>query len=174
MKKREILFVDGYNMIGAWSELNRLMRQGDTQEARDRLLFELSNYGKYRNWQVIVVFDAQHVPGVTTSFDYANLQVVFTESGETADTYIEREVGQYIRAWNRVMVATSDMAEQWLIFQKGALRQSAQELWIDIQHAKQQIQEDIRTHYDAMIRRYSPWQVEQLEQLDRLRYDLNQ
>lgn len=111
MKKADILFVDGYNMIGAWAELNQLMRQGDTQEARDRLLFELSDYGKYRNRQIIVVFDAQHVPGVTTSFNYANVQVVFTESGETADTYIEREVESYIRVWNRVVVATSDLAE---------------------------------------------------------------
>lgn len=173
MKKQDILFVDGYNMIGAWPVLYPLMHDNQMKEARDQLLFLLSNYGKYRDIRIVVVFDAQHVPGVTQAFDYANVQVVFTEGGETADTYIEREVGRYISVHHRVVVATSDMAEQWLIFQRGAMRQSANELWLEIQYAQQEIQSDIRHHYDRMIRRHSPWQLEQYAQLEKLRRELN-
>lgn len=174
MKKSYILFVDGYNLIGAWEKLYELQRQDRLSQARDLLLFELSNYAQYRDYRVIVVFDAHLVPGVTSTFDYANVQVVFTAKEETADIYIEREVSQYMGPLNRVTVATSDATEQWLIFQRGALRQSAQELLIDIQLVKEQVRQDIRRHYHHVTRRKSPWQQEQMEQLARLRYELSQ
>ena len=173
MKRKKILFVDGYNMIGAWPNLSQLQRLESIQSARDLLLFELSNYRKYKGIdKLIVVFDAQLVPGLSQSFEEYELLVVFTQEGETADTYIEREVQLYINPLNLVRVVTSDAAEQWMIFQYGALRMSAQELFIDIQASKQEIKTDVRRHYDKMLRRRSPWQVEQLEVLDQLRQDI--
>lgn len=174
MKRREILFVDGYNMIGAWPELDHLKKRDEIQAARDLLLFELSNFRKYRDIDVIVVFDAQFVPGLTTTFEEYELTVVFTEEGETADSYIEREVKHYINALTRVVVATSDAAEQWMIFQQGALRKSANELLMDINYAKAQIRQDVSKHYDSRIRRRSPWKGHHLEQLDRLREEIEQ
>ena len=169
MKRQEVMFVDGYNMIGSWPQLVRLQKRDEIQEARDLLLFELSNYRKYKDIQMIVVFDAQFLPGLTKTYDEYEVQVVFTKEGETADAYIEREVERYINPLNRVNVATSDSAEQWMIFQKGALRKSANELWMDLEHAKRQIKQDVREHYDGKIRRRSPWEVEQLAKLDALR-----
>lgn len=169
MKRQETLIVDGYNMIGAWPELARLQLNDDIQSARNLLLFELSNYRKFKEIQIIVVFDAQFVPGITKTYDQYDLQIVFTKEGETADTYIEREVEQHINPLTRVIVATSNMAEQWMIFQKGALRQSANELLMDIQYAKRQIKQDVRQYYSSKLRRRSPWEVDQLEQLDSLR-----
>ena len=97
---------------------------------------------------------------------------MFTKEGETADSYIEREVNQYITPLNRVVVATSDYAEQWLIFQRGALRQSANELAVEISYTTQQLKTEISTYYNGMLRRRSPWQIEQLADLDRLRREL--
>ncbi|XJS10609.1 NYN domain-containing protein [Aerococcaceae bacterium WGS1372] len=169
MRRREVLFVDGYNMIGAWPELDHLKKRDEIQAARDLLLFELSNYRKYRDIEIIVVFDAQFVPGVTTTFEEYELTVVFTQEGETADSYIERTVKEYINALTRVVVATSDAAEQWMVFQQGALRQSANELLMEINYAKAQIKSDVSTFYDSRIRRRSPWDIDHLEQLDKLR-----
>lgn len=172
MRRREILFVDGYNMIGAWPELDHLKQRDEIQAARDLLLFELSNYRKYRDIEVIVVFDAQFVPGVTTTFEEYELTVVFTQEGETADSYIERTVKEHINALTRVVVATSDAAEQWMVFQQGALRQSANELLMEINYAKAQIKSDVSTFYDSRIRRRSPWDIDHLEQLDKLRQEI--
>lgn len=169
-RKRDILFVDGYNMIGAWSHLHQLMKKDQLALARDLLLSELSNFKKVRGYdEIIVVFDAHLVPGITKKYDEFELQVVFTKEGETADSYIEREVNRYINLTNRVVVATSDYAEQWLIFQRGALRQSAKELSIEVEYTKQQVSKEIKEYYDKMLRRRSPWEVEQLAKLDRLR-----
>lgn len=168
MKKRHYLIVDGYNMIGAWSMLSHL-QQDEIQLARDLLLEELSNYAKYRDIQVMVVFDAHLVPGITTVFDKFELQVVFTADGETADAYIEREVARFVGPLSRVTVATSDMAEQWMVLKQGALRQSAQELELEIRHAKREIAQDIQHHYQRNLRRHSPWRLEQLNQLEWMR-----
>ncbi|GJM71536.1 hypothetical protein HMSSN036_37520 [Paenibacillus macerans] len=40
---RDVLLVDGYNMIGGWPELAELSKR-DLQEARDRLLERLADY----------------------------------------------------------------------------------------------------------------------------------
>ena len=40
--KRQLLIVDGYNMIGAWPELTALKNQERLEEAREALLFRLS------------------------------------------------------------------------------------------------------------------------------------
>lgn len=170
--KQDILFVDGYNMIGAWPELNHLKQRDELGAARDLLLFELSNYRKYRDIQVIVVFDAQFVPGITSSYDEYECTVVFTAEGETADSYIEREVPRYINPLTRVVVATSDAAEQWMIFQQGALRQSAKELLMEVDYAKAEINQDITTYYNQRLRRRSPWTMDHLQQLNQLLYEL--
>ncbi|WP_180764381.1 NYN domain-containing protein [Falseniella ignava] len=170
--KQDILFVDGYNMIGAWPELNHLKQRDELGAARDLLLFELSNYRKYRDIQVIVVFDAQFVPGITSSYDEYECTVVFTAEGETADSYIEREVPRYINPLTRVVVATSDAAEQWMIFQQGALRQSAKELLMEVDYAKAEINQDVTTYYNQRLRRRSPWTMDHLQQLNQLLYEL--
>ena len=49
--------------------------------------------------------------------------MVFTKEDETADSYIERLAGENDRL-TQVTVATSDLAEQWVVFSQGALRTS--------------------------------------------------
>ena len=63
-------------------------------DAREALLHRLSNYAKYEGMEVIVVFDAQLVPGIQQNYKKYQLDVVFTKEDETADSYIERIAGQ--------------------------------------------------------------------------------
>lgn len=51
-------------MIGSWPELVQLKKQDKMADAREALLHRLSNYAKYEGMEVIVVFDAQLVPGI--------------------------------------------------------------------------------------------------------------
>lgn len=136
--KKEVLIVDGYNMIGAWPELIRLKNQDKMDAARDHLLLQLSNYSKYEGVETRVVFDAQLVPGIQKNYTRFSLEVIFTKQGETADSYIERTVGEENLLITQVSVATSDMAEQMMIFQKGASRISARELHKRVTELKKQ------------------------------------
>lgn len=171
--KRQILLVDGYNMIGAWPELTLLKNQEKLGDARDLLLFKLSNYAKYEGIDVIVVFDAQLVPGIQQEYRKYQLSVVFTKTDETADTYIERVAGSLMSRLTQVTVATSDLAEQWLVFSKGALRKSANELHQDIQLTNKKIEKEAHSFRLANAHRNSAWDVDQLNKLQQLLKDLS-
>lgn len=120
--KKQLLIVDGYNMIGALPELVQLKKQERLEDARELLLSRLSNYAKYEGLEIIVVFDAQLVPGIQQTYKKYLLTVVFTKEDETADSYIERLAGEKNDRLTQVTVATSDLAEQWVVFSQGALR----------------------------------------------------
>ncbi len=66
--KKQILIADGYNIIGNWPELNKLKQNDHLADARDRLLQILSEYRKFREIEVILVFDAMYVPGIKQSY----------------------------------------------------------------------------------------------------------
>ncbi|WP_161878108.1 NYN domain-containing protein [Alkalibacterium sp. MB6] len=155
--KKEKLYVDGYNMIGSWPDLVKLKNMDKMADARDYLLHELSNYSKYEGIEVVLVFDAQLVPGVQHRYDKFDVTVIFTSEGETADSYIERSVGEENLILTHVMVATSDLAEQWMIFQKGASRKSANELYKDIKRTKKNIAIDATVYRMNQYKRNSPF-----------------
>ncbi|WP_035050849.1 NYN domain-containing protein [Carnobacterium pleistocenium] len=170
--RKELLIVDGYNIIGAWPHLVKLKNQDKMEDARDSLLHELSNYQKYTGIKIRVVFDAQFVPGLQQSYQKYQLSVIFTKEGETADSYIERIVGIENTIVTQVTVATSDLAEQWVVFQKGALRKSANELFNDVKRIKKAIEADTQEYRLQSYRRNSPWSHDQLNNLEKLRDDL--
>lgn len=172
MLKKQVLFVDGYNMIGAWENLSLLKKQEKLEEAREELLRELSNYAKFEGIEILVVFDAMNVPGITKSYDKYQLTVIFTKEDETADSYIEREAGKNNNALTQVSVATSDLAEQWVVFSQGALRVSARELYQRVQSAKKNITQVQKASYNRELRRNTPWNQEQLSELGKMRRDL--
>lgn len=170
--KKQLLIVDGYNMIGSWPELVALKKQDKMADAREALLHRLSNYAKYEGLEVIVVFDAQLVPGIQQNYRKYQLEVVFTKEDETADTYIERIAGELNTRLTQVTVATSDLAEQWVIFSQGALRTSAYELYKTIKKTEKNITQDNINMRFIDFRRNSPWNDEQLHKLSKKLDDL--
>ena len=100
-----LLFVDGYNVIGAWRELQQNSLAID--EARDRLIALLEDYAGYTAQDVILVFDGHLGDRPVSSVDRRHtLTVVFTKHGQTADQYIERACGQ-VPPYREVRVATA-------------------------------------------------------------------
>ena len=134
----EYLLVDGYNIIFAWNELQRLAAQ-DIAAARGALIDILANYQGFRKCRVIVVFDAYKVKGNPGSVQTVHgIKVVYTKEAETADTYIERATYE-LRRERRVRVATSDGPEQVIILGHGALRVSARAFHAEVEAAEGQI-----------------------------------
>ena len=134
----EYLLVDGYNIIFAWDELQRLAAQ-DIAAARGALIDILANYQGFRKCRVIVVFDAYKVKGNPGSVQTVHgIKVVYTKEAETADTYIERATYE-LRRERRVRVATSDGPEQVIILGHGALRVSARTFHAEVEAAEGQI-----------------------------------
>ena len=59
-------------------------------DAREALLHRLSNYAKYEGMEVIVVFDAQLVPGIQQNYKKYQLDVVLRKKTKRL-TVISRE-----------------------------------------------------------------------------------
>ena len=130
--QREILLVDGYNIIFAWDELKQLSRD-NLDAARDRLKDILCNYSGVTGKDVILVFDAYRVPGGAGSVEkYLNIYVVYTKEAQTADAYIEKTTYQ-AKGVPRIRVATSDGPEQAVVLGNRALRVSAREFLREVE-----------------------------------------
>mgnify|MGYP002511776972 CR=1 FL=1 len=145
MKKKNILLVDGYNVIGAWAEL-REMKKERLEEARNLLIERMAEYKAYTGWRVIIVFDAYLTRGIESKLKQYDVEVLFTRENETADERIEKFVSELIERRVQIHVATSDYTEQWVIFAQGALRKSARELEIEMKNIMASIAGEVRNY----------------------------
>ena len=135
---KEIILVDGYNIIFAWDTLTKIAKVS-LVDARDSLIRMLSNYAGYRKIDIIVVFDAYLVRGGVGSCERAGeIYVVYTKEKETADAYIERTSVDLAKDYY-VRVATSDAIEQMIILGAGAYRVSAREFEREILNVEEEI-----------------------------------
>ena len=141
---KPLLVVDGYNIIGAWSEAER---QGwSIDESRDELTRMLEDYAGYADEEIVLVFDGYLSDRRVRSEEArGQVQVVFTRHAETADSYIERLVAQTPK-YRQVRVATSDGLEQSQVLSTGAIRMTSREL---LRELRQMRAEGLNTHRQA-------------------------
>ena len=131
------LLVDGYNIIGAWSSLQQTCKKYDLDAARHELIEALINYSSFQGFETQVVFDAhyQNTRGYRQAYT-SNLSAYYTDFAETADTYIEKTCASHQRQplglSTRLIVATSDRAQQLTVVGYGAEWMSAQHLNKDV------------------------------------------
>ncbi len=132
------LLIDGYNMIFAWKDLKEIAQESlDT--ARALFINKVCNYRAMRDENVIIVFDAYKVPGNIREIEtHHGVSVIYTKEAETADSYIEK-TSKILSKNYRVKVATSDNAEQVIVFGNGAYRISAPDFEKDVLNAENEM-----------------------------------
>ena len=125
-ERKELLVIDGYNVIYAWDELKALAAE-HLDTARRRLEEILLNYHGFTGSDVVLVFDGYAVrgnPGEKQS--EGGIRVVYTKENESADLYIQRllhDIGK-----NRaVRLVTSDNLIRLSALGSGIARTSARE-----------------------------------------------
>lgn len=143
-KGPEYLLVDGYNIIFAWDELNK-MAKDNLDLARNTLINILCNYQGFRQCNLILVFDAYKVKGNHREVEkIGGINVVYTKEAETADMYIEKTAHQLGRN-NKVRVATSDNVEQLIILGNGGIRVSAADFHEEVKLVEKAIRDIIES-----------------------------
>ena len=136
--RKNLLVVDGYNLLFAWPELKELAEL-DIGMARQRLIEILGNYATFKSLELVLVFDgyrARGNPGEKSQSQ--NIQIVYTKEGQTADGWIEAFAAQ-IGSNYTARVVTSDSLVQLSIFRSGLLRMSARELRESVENTQGQI-----------------------------------
>ncbi|MBR1476602.1 MAG: NYN domain-containing protein [Lachnospiraceae bacterium] len=137
---KDILLVDGYNIIFAWQELKELS-EINMDSARDALIDKMCDYQGMTGVELILVYDAYKVKGnIGSENKYKNIYVVYTKEAQTADQYIERTVHE-LKGKARIRVATSDRLEQMIIWGDGAFRVSAREFEEEFKRTKEEYRE---------------------------------
>ncbi|HAG08377.1 MAG TPA: NYN domain-containing protein [Desulfotomaculum sp.] len=139
---KNYLIVDGYNIIYAWPELEKI-KNASLESARNRLIEILVNHAALSDERVFIVFDAYKVKEGSQHREPINnkITVFYTQEGETADTLIEKLVGQLTREKASVAVVTSDYNIQHIIFGQGASRLTPRELRARVKQAQAEIKE---------------------------------
>lgn len=147
-----ILLVDGYNIIGSWSNLKEIRDCDGLEAARQELVEALVNYSSFQGYETQVVFDAHCQNTPTYSEVMTNyLSVWYTDFGQTADTYIEKFCASFhhcklYRPCKRLIVATSDRAQQLTVIGYGAESMSSQQLANDVEFAARRVRRKHRPH----------------------------
>ena len=119
-----MVIIDGYNVIYNWPELKALSDE-KMELAREKLIDKLSSYAAYTGNEVKLVFDGHLVKrGKGSRQKIGGIEVIFTQSGITADQAIEKMIQKTDK---ETYVVTGDEVEQWVIFGRGAWRVTPRE-----------------------------------------------
>ena len=127
-RRLPLLVVDGYNVIygtphyeqlidehagaGALADVAHLSRDpyghDPFDRAREALIADVAAYAQ-GSYDPVIVFDAaQNLSDERPDFSRAEVKVVFSKKGESADTVIERLASRARRAMRDVLLVTSD------------------------------------------------------------------
>lgn len=137
------LIVDGHSMIFACADLASLQRSNG-EAARNELVARLTAFQDATNERVVVVFDGRGAK-TTSSMRKAGIQVIYSRSGQTADSVIERLVANYGTSHD-LRVATNDRAEQMTASGFGAGIISIGQLMAEMEVAARELSQRIRKH----------------------------
>ena len=142
-ERKELIVIDGYNVIFAWDELKALA-EAHLDTARHRLEEILLNYHGFTGSDVVLVFDGYAVrgnPGEKSA--EGGIRVVYTKENESADLYIQRllhDIGK-----NRaVRLVTSDNLIRLSALGSGIARTSAREFGNEMDWVMGQIGDILR------------------------------
>ena len=180
-----LLVVDGYNVIGATPRYQALIdqsgRAGELSDvaslsrdpygsdplgsARDALVNDVATYAQGR-YEAVVVFDAAgNLSDDRPNFSPGGVRTVFSRTGESADTVIERSVTRAREQGREVLLVTSDNTIKATVGGIPITTVSSQLLVRDIQSVNEDVAtaRDERTHMRmTMEDRLSPETREKL------------
>ena len=123
--KKSHIIIDGYNLMFLMTERG-IIPSGSLDLSRSAMITLLSNYSSFTGIHILIVFDAyQTTQTENKKYSESNVDVIFTEYGETADAYIERTANNLGKN-DHVRVVSSDNLVRLGVFRSGIQRTSSQ------------------------------------------------
>lgn len=169
--KKNITYVDGYNVINKWPKLREASRES-LETAREDLIEDLAEYSFLTGENMVIVFDAYNLDRLKeTVIEKYGMKIVFTKRFQTADTYIEAELARIARRHN-VKVVTDDGEVQNMALVNGASRITALELKTDLDILRSKIKRSKKVNFNENYDAY-PISKALKAKLDELKLDLD-
>lgn len=170
--KRNITFIDGYNVINKRQELRDISKE-NLSHARDSLIEEMAEYKSLSGEEVTIVFDAYNLDRIKETYEEKyGMKIVYTKRFQTADSYIEREVAKIDRHHN-IKVVTDDAAIQTQAYGRGALRVSSNELKLELYRLRNKIKKVKRVNFSQNLTTF-PISSDLSQKIDELKRSLEE
>lgn len=170
LTKRNITFVDGYNVINKWPNLKDLSKE-NLADARNLLIEELAEYKSLSGEELVIVFDAYNLDRIKeTIIEKYGMKIVFTKRFQTADTYIERQLAK-TDIHHNIKVVTDDGAVQTQASGKGASRVTALELRSDLNTMRSKIKRQRKEDFNQNFKTF-PISEKVSDIIDKIKEDL--
>lgn len=136
--RKNRLILDGYNVIFAWEDLNSLAEKS-LDLARTRLMDIMADYLGFTGNPVVIVFDAYRSTNDSGKrFNHHGVDVVFTETGQSADAYIEK-LSNEIGKDENVKVVSSDNLVRTGVTRSGVMHMSSRSFREEIDRVNDRI-----------------------------------
>lgn len=145
------ILVDGYSLLHQWPELAP-GKPRHSAAARDELIGRLALYQDAVGTPVTIFFDGNSGPsGTAPASSRAEVEVLYSKSGQTADQMIERATHRF-GPYGEVMAVTDDHAERETVSSLGGLASSCLNFIRTVESALAEQADDIK-HYNRKERR---------------------
>jgi len=139
---KDLVIVDGYNFIFNYFSAKKIS-SSDLLYLREKLISDLVKYKHWSKCDLLVIFDAKSSDNIARNYQKIDdIEVVYSRSGETADTIIEELVCNR-QGYRRIFVVTSDYMQQKVVFKRNVYRKSIREFVLEINRSKRKIREKI-------------------------------
>ena len=141
--KKRYVFIDGYNLLFADSELKKLARR-NIDAARSKLIDMMADYESYTGTEVLIVFDAyMNSEQREKRSSEKGVEVIYTDYTVTADAYLEKMANEIGRN-DYVKVVSSDNLVRIGVFRSGVTCSSCSLFLEEIRNTKNEITEFLR------------------------------
>ncbi len=148
------ILVDGYSLLHAWPELAP-REPRHSAAARDELVHLLRLYSDAVGTPVTVVFDGGGHRGTRQDLDStAQVEVLFSKAGQTADQIIER-VTHRMQPYGEVLAVTNDHAERDTVLAMGGFASSCDSFIQAVQNTLRDLEREVKNYNSAEKRRYN-------------------
>ncbi len=139
------ILVDGYSLLHNWPQLARGQSR-HSAAAREELIHALTQYRDAIGTPITVVFDgAGAPPGTPQTTSTPDLEVIYSESGQTADDLIER-VAHRLSDFGEVLVVTDDYAERETVMSLGGMASSCLNFIQTVESTLGDLERELKTH----------------------------
>jgi len=137
------ILVDGYSLLHCWPELAP-GKARHSMAAREELIAVLSQYRDAVGTPITIIFDGAGAPkGTAKPHSTAELEVLYSKAGQTADDLIERVTHRLV-PYGEVLVVTDDFAERDTVIALGGSASSCGQFIIQIGNALGELQRDLK------------------------------
>jgi uncharacterized protein len=138
------ILVDGYSLLHNWPQLAP-GRLPHSPAAREALAQRLRQYRDATGTPITIFFDGAKPAGEADVQSTADVEILYSRAGETADQLIERAAHRLLD-YGEVLVVTDDQAERQTVISLGGLASSCLNFVQSVESALADLQRHIKYH----------------------------